>query len=162
MVMNEGTWITTPTGPSRPRRRSLARTMALVAVIAADLAALRACLPMIPNPGLVLMVLVLEVGLFRVSSRRGEARAFWIGFEVSGWVYVLICSIFARTAWRLARSLFERMLLGRPVVFQPEVIQYLLFAGVLQFSIALALSMIIGLIARSLWRHTRPSIQPAA
>ena len=58
--------------------------MAVIAFIAADLAALRAILPRIPNPGIVVMILVLEVGLFRMVSRRGAARTFWFGFEIAG------------------------------------------------------------------------------
>jgi hypothetical protein len=81
----------------RPRRCSLGWAMAVVAVIATDLAALRATLPRIPNFGLVVMILVLEVGLFGQASRQGAARAFWIGFEVAGWAYVVTCSVFAWT-----------------------------------------------------------------
>jgi hypothetical protein len=156
-VANEGTRMTTST--ATPRRRSLAWTMALVAVIAADLAAFRAYLPIIPNPGLVLMIVVLEFGLFRVASRRGEDRAFWIGFEAAGWLYVLMCSIFARTAWRLARTLFERILLGRPVGGPAEMNQFLLFAGGLQLVIALAIALGCGLLTRAWWR-SRAGVAP--
>ena len=150
--------MTTPSGTSRPRRRSLAWMMAVVAIVAADLAALRATLPIIPNPGLVVMVLVLEVGLFRWASRQGEARAFWVGFEASGWLCVLVSSVFALTLWRSARSLFERHLLGKPIAAPPERNQFLLFAGGLQFAIALAVALTVGLIARSAWRRIRPEI----
>jgi hypothetical protein len=86
--------------------------MAVIMIIAAHLAAMRAIFPRMPNPGLVIMVLVLEVGLFRMVSQRGSARAFWAGFEVAGWVYVITAEIFAWTAWRLARFLFEGYVLS--------------------------------------------------
>ncbi len=123
--------------------------MALVAVVAADLAALRAYFPAIPNPGLAVMVLVLEVVLFRGASRQRKARAFWIGFEVSGWLYVIVGSIFSRTVWRLTRSLFERSLLGKPIGVPSEMNPFLVFAGSLQFAIALGLALTIGLLARA-------------
>jgi hypothetical protein len=112
-----------PSESIRSRRPSLAWAMALVAVAAADLAVLRAALPItlpidpganpslppkfwrehlptLPDLGLVLTVLVLEAGLFRLFSRRGPERAFWLGFEVAGWAYVITCLTFARVAWR--------------------------------------------------------------
>jgi hypothetical protein len=155
---NEGARMTTSSGAGRPHGRSLGWTMAVIAIIAVDLAVLRAYFPAIPNPGLVLTVVVLEVGLFRGASRRGEARAFWVGFEVSGWLYVLICSIFVRTAWRLSRALFERIFLGgRPILFPDVMNRAILFAGVLQLVISLTMALAFGLLARSAWRRTRPT-----
>ena len=131
--------------------------MAVVATVAADLAALRETLPNLPNPGLVVMILVLEVGLFRCASRRGEAGAFWVGFQISGWLYVLAASTFAQAAWRLARDLFERHLLGRrPIGAQSEWYQFLLFAGGLQFAIGLAVALTFGLLGRAAWRRACP------
>ena len=72
-------------------------------------------LPTLPDLGLVLMVLVLEAGLFRLFSRRGPERAFWLGFEVAGWAYVITCLAFAPVAWRLVYSPFEGYVLGRPM-----------------------------------------------
>src|SRR3954470_19631037 len=100
--------------------------MAVIAVIAADLAALRAIVPRIPNPGLVVMILVLEFGLFRMASRRGAARGLWIGFEVAGWTYVVTGEVCARTAWLLARSLFEGCVLGRPIGSPSEMYGFIL------------------------------------
>jgi hypothetical protein len=130
--------------------------MAVIAIIAVDLAALRSTLPMIPNPGLVVMVLVLEVGLFRAASRRAEARAFWVGFEASGWLYVLASSAYARALWRTSRSLFERMILGRPIGTPSEMNRALLFAGVLQLAFGLAIALTIGLLCRTTWGRIRP------
>jgi hypothetical protein len=112
-----------------PRRHSLVWAMAMIAVIAADLAALRAILPRIPNPGLVIMVLILEVGLFRMVSQRGAARSFWLGFEVAGWAYVITSAVFAWTAWRMARFLFEGFVLRRPIGLPFEMHQFIIFAA---------------------------------
>lgn len=140
-----------PSGSIGPRRPSLAWAMAVIALIAADLAALRATFPRIPNLGLVIMILVLEVGLFRMVSRRGAARAFWLGFEVAGWTYVITCEFFSRTAWRLARSLFEGYLLRRPIGLPSEMNQFIYFAGGLQLLISLAIALLVGILARSAW-----------
>ena len=132
----------------RPRRHSLAWTMAAVAVIAADLAALRPALPMdfsafhprfvhltptFPNFGLVVMVLVLEIGLFRAITHRGSTRAFLLGFEAGGWAYVLTCSVFARRIWLLTRALFEEYLLGSQIELQSEMERFVLFAFAVSF-----------------------------
>jgi len=125
--------------------------MAVIAFIAADLAALRAILPRIPNPGIVIMILVLEVGLFRMVSRRGVARTFWFGFEVAGWAYVIACEVFAWTAWHLARLLFQGYVLERPIGLPFEMNQFVLFAGSLQLLISLAIALIVGILTRSAW-----------
>jgi hypothetical protein len=125
--------------------------MAVIACIAADLAALRAILPRIPNPGLVIMILVLEVGFFRMTSRRGAARTFWLGFELAGWAYVVTCEVFSWTAWRMARSVFEVYVLGRPIVSPFEMQRFILFAGAVQLLIALNLALATGTLARWLW-----------
>ena len=122
--------------------------MAVIALIAADFAALRAILPRIPNPGLVIMILVLEVGLFRLASQRGSARRFWLGFEIAGWTYVITCEVFAWTAWRLARFLFEGYVLRRPIGPPFEMHRFILFAGGLQLVISLAFALIIGVLTR--------------
>jgi hypothetical protein len=83
----------------RPRRHSLATSMVVVALAAADLAALRPAFPLeisifwtsypwsimrevlpprFPNLGLALVVLLLEAGLFRMASKRGVERSFWL------------------------------------------------------------------------------------
>ena len=94
------------------------------------------------------MILVLEVGLFRLASQRGAARRFWLGFEVAGWTYVITCEVFAWTAWRLARSLFEGYVLRRPIGPPFEMQRFIFFAGGLQLVISLALALIIGMLTR--------------
>jgi hypothetical protein len=125
--------------------------MAVIAFIAADFAALRATFPRMPNPGLVIMILILEVGLFRMASQRGAVRTFWLGFELAGWAYVLTAEVFAWTAWRLARSLFEGYVLRRPIDLRFETERFILFAGGLQLLVALAVALIVGILTRSAW-----------
>jgi hypothetical protein len=127
--------------------------MTVIVFIAANLAALRVTFPRLPNFGLVIMILVLEGGLFRLASARGAPRAFWLGFEVAGWAYVLTCSVFAWTAWRLSRSVFEGYVIGKPISLPFEMNQFLVFAGVFQLIISLAIALSIGLRARSIWRR---------
>jgi hypothetical protein len=129
--------------------------MVVTAFVAADLAALRATLPRIPNPGLVIMVLVLEVGLFRMVSQRGAARTFWLGFEVAGWTYVVACSVFAWTAWRLARSLFEGYVFGRPIGPPFEMSRFILFAGGLQLLASFAIALTVGILTRWIWKRAK-------
>jgi hypothetical protein len=152
----------------RPRRHSLAWALAAVAFIAVDLAAMRPALPMdfgvfhplfvrriptFPNLGLVVMILVLEIGFFRVISRRGPERAFWLGFEVGGWAYVLTCLVFARTTWLLTRSLFEGYALGRQIGRPFEMERFVLFAFSVHLLVSLAIGLFIGILARSAWRR---------
>jgi hypothetical protein len=42
----------------------------------------------IPNPGLVLAVLALEVSLLWAAAQRGGPLAFWLGFQSLGWSYL--------------------------------------------------------------------------
>jgi hypothetical protein len=133
-------------------RISIARLMIIVAIVAADLAALLATLPAIPNPGLALMVVILEVGLLVAVARRGAARRFWVGFEAFGWSYVLACFFFNRTAWRLARGLFEGYVLGAKVGTPGEMWQFILFSGCLQLVLSLVVALAGGLLCRRLMR----------
>ena len=126
--------------------------MAVIAVVAANLAALRAILPRIPNPGLVIMVLVLDVGIFRMASQRGAARTFWLGFEVAGWGYVITIEVLGETAWRMARSLFEGYVLRRPIGLPFEMNRFMLFASSLQLLISLAIALIVGILTRWAWK----------
>jgi hypothetical protein len=150
----------------RRRRPSLAWGMAMVAFIAADLAALRPALPMdfspfhprfvrqnptFPNFGLAVMVLVLEVGLSWLVSSRGAKWAFWLGFEVGGWAYVITCLIFAPRTWLLTRSLFEGYILGRQVGLPFEMERFVLFAFGFHLLVSLFLALFAGLLLRSAW-----------
>jgi hypothetical protein len=134
--------------------------MAIVAIIALDFAAVRATFPRVPNFGLVVMILVLEGGLFRLASRQGAARAFCLAFEVAGWAYVITCSVFSLTFWRLSRSVFEGQVLKKPISRPFEMNQFLLFAGVLQLLISLTSALFIALITRSVWRRRGMSSGP--
>jgi hypothetical protein len=160
----------------RFRRRSLVWTMALIAIIAVDLAALRPAFPLeisifwtsypwsvmrdreflppkFPNLGLVMTILALEIGLFRMaSSQRGE-RMFWLGFEVAGWACVLICSVFAQTIWWQTRSSFEGYLLGRQIGRPLDMGRFVLFVGGLHLVISLSTAFFVGILACSAWRR---------
>jgi hypothetical protein len=157
----------------RPRRHSIAWTMVAVAVIAADLAALRPALPMdlspfhprfvpliptFPNFGLVVMVLVLEIGLFCAITHRGSTRAFLLGFEVGGWAYVLTCSVFARRTWLLTRALFEEYVLGSQIGLQSEMERFVLFAFAVHFLAAIAIALFVGFLVRAAWCHRWSSL----
>jgi hypothetical protein len=144
--------------------------MAVIAVVAIDLAAVRRVLPVGLSPlmldalraklapdfrnlGLGVMIVVLEFGLFRLASRRGTARAFWLGFEVAGWAYVIACMVFAGTAWSFACTLYEEYVLGRQISFLSGLGQFVLFACCLHLMIALAIAVSFGILAHSAWRH---------
>ena len=148
--------------------------MIVIAVIAADLAAIRPAFPLqisifwtsypwsilrenlppnFPNFGLVAMILLLEMGLFRAASRRGVERAFWLGFEVSGWACVVTSSAFARPIWRQARSIFEGDFIGRQISRPLDMGRFVLFAGGLHLLATLSIAMLGGLLARSVWRR---------
>src|SRR4051794_22294523 len=160
----------------RNRRHSLAWALALVAVIAADLAALRPFFPLeisifwtsypwsalrereflpprFPNLGLAIMVLVLEIGLFRTASRQAGERMFWLGFEVAGWACVITCSAFAQTIWWQARSMFEGYLLGREIGRPLDMGRFVLFVGGLHLSISFAVALLVGILGRSAYRR---------
>ena len=149
--------------------------LALVAVIAVDLAALRLALPMdfgpfhprfvsqtptFPNCGLVVMVLVLEVGLFRAASRSGRERVFWLGFEAGGWVYVIAGLAFAQPTWLLTRSIFEGCLLRRQMSGSSEMEGFVLFAFSLHLLAALAVAFVTGFFARSVG-SSHPVVPPS-
>ncbi len=134
-------------------RGSLASLMAAVAIIAADLAALNATLPMIPNPGLVVLVVVLEVGLFRVARRRGPERAFWVGFEVAGWAWVVPNAVWQLAVWRLFRPLYEANVLGGPITGPGQVWRVVAVAGALHLALGLGVALAGGRIARAVAAH---------
>jgi hypothetical protein len=152
------------------RRRSLTWAMALIAIIAADFGALRPFFPLqisifwtsypwsvlrerdflppnFPNLGLAVMILVLEIGLFRMVSRRGGEQTFWLGFEIAGWACVITCSVFARTIWWQARSLFEAYLLGRQIGRPLDMGRFVLFTAGLHLSISLTVALFVGVAA---------------
>src|SRR5947209_3314086 len=76
---------------------SLARTMAIVAVLAVDCALLSTfSTGSTFYPEMLLFVPVLQVGLFRMVPRQGRVKPYWVGFELFGWAAVL--------AWYLGLS----------------------------------------------------------
>jgi len=99
------------------------------------------------------MILVLEIGLFRMASRQGGERMFWLGFGVAGWACVITCSVFAQTIWWQARSLFEGYLLGREIGRPLDIGRFVLFVGGLHLSISLAIALLVGILARSACRR---------
>ncbi len=125
--------------------------MFLVAILAADFAALSQAFPRIPNPGLVLMVLILEVGLFHAISRRGPARFFWIGFESVGWVYVLTCFAFDVPLWRFTHDHFKTYFQTSPIFSSADRWLFILYASVVQFVLALTGAIIGGFLGRA-WK----------
>jgi len=129
-------------------RAPISGLMIAVAMIAADIAALRATLPAIPNPGLVVMIVVLEVGLPFTVVRRGTRRAFWLGFEVFGWAYLLACLTLDRPIWRMLRAAYETYVLGATLGGQGERWRFIGLAGGLQSLSALAAALVGGLLAR--------------
>jgi hypothetical protein len=66
---------------------SLGRTMAIVAVLAVDCALRSSGCTFYPE--IVLFVPVLQIGLFRVVTRQGRLRRYWVRFELFGWAAVL-------------------------------------------------------------------------
>jgi hypothetical protein len=73
---------------------SLARTMAIVAVLAIDCALLSTGRAFYPE--ILLFVPILQIALFRMVPRQGRLRPYWVGFELFGWAAVL--------AWYLGLS----------------------------------------------------------
>src|SRR5215217_8023954 len=67
-------------------RTTIRRFLLAVALIAADLAYIRGSI----NVNLLVAVPVLQFCLFRVVSSCGSIRPFWVGFEASGWAWVII------------------------------------------------------------------------
>ena len=90
---------------------------------------------------------------FRVASQRGATRTFWLGFEVAGWAYVITSAVFALTAWRMARFLFEGFVLGRPIGLPFEMYRFIVFAGSLQLLVSLAIALFVGNLARTSWHR---------
>jgi hypothetical protein len=135
-----------------PTQISIARLMAIVAIVAADLAAAAAILPAIPNPGAVVMLLVLEVGLFFWGRPGKPTRPFWIGFGAFGWSYVLACLSFDHAIWRLLRPLLETYILGAKPSTPNELWLCILYAGCLQLGLSLAVAVSGGLMVSEIAR----------
>jgi hypothetical protein len=129
---------------------SIARLMAIVAIVAGDIAAAAAILPRIPNPGVVAMLLFLEVGLFYWVRPGTPTRPFWIGFAAFGWSYVLACLAFDRAIWRLLRPFVETHILGAKPGTPNELWLCILYAGCLQLGLSVAVAVLGGLMANQI------------
>lgn len=70
----------------KPPRFSVAKLMAVVSLVAVNLAAARALISydLFLLTGIALPLLTLQVGLHRVICRRGRVRPFWAGFIACG------------------------------------------------------------------------------
>lgn len=132
-------------------RRSIASVMLVVGFVAVDLAALRSTLPRVPNPGLTLMVVVLQAGLIRAIGRRGPSKVFWVGFEAGGWSVVLGGFLGSRWLWLAHQAIYRRMVLGgRPIDRPTEMIGVIAWAAVAEFGSALAIATLAGVACRSI------------
>jgi hypothetical protein len=82
----------------KQRQFSIALIMPIVAIIAADCALLTVDLggSLIMLPSLV----ILQVGLVLMLSKRGCSRLFWIGFELSGWLMTIVAYLNSRALER--------------------------------------------------------------
>ena len=135
---------------------SLVQSMALVALIGADLAALRAGGKTLPNPGLALMVVALELMLIRAIAHREKIRAEWIGFQVAGWAYVLVHWAFARSIWRWSGRFYLWAILDSPVFNTPrERWDYLLFTSCVHLVFATSFAFVGAVVARRVGGETR-------
>jgi hypothetical protein len=72
------------------RRITIARLMLAVSLCAVGMAALHAASDLWASIMLGLTLLVLGVSILGWLQRRGPARAFWQGFAVFGWGYVMV------------------------------------------------------------------------
>lgn len=74
-------------------RFSIAEVLALIAILAVALAALRSPSYLWANVTFSLALVALVVALVNVVYGRGAGRAYWVGFSLSGWIYLAICSV---------------------------------------------------------------------
>jgi hypothetical protein len=76
-------------------RMTTRRVMIAVAIIAIDLAYLQGRIDI----NFLVAVPVLQVGLFRVVSSRGALSRFWLGFELFGWIGVIVFQLGVGPLW---------------------------------------------------------------
>jgi hypothetical protein len=74
----------------RRARASIAMLLAYVALVAVGLAALRVSSRLWANVGFSLAVTSLVAAIAGVIYRRGAGRAFWVGFALFGWSYLIM------------------------------------------------------------------------
>jgi hypothetical protein len=128
----------------------LSTLMLALAMIAVDCAALRLTLPLIPNPGLTVILLVLQIGVFATIRSTGSDRAWWLGFEAVGWAYLLICFPVQALSWGLPRFFFERII-GRTIASPTDTLLVIGFAGLVHLVVGLGLCLAGARFAQSRW-----------
>jgi hypothetical protein len=90
-------------------RFSLARLLAAVLLIAAALAMLIHATPLWADLCSILVVLLFLIAVVAVPYRRGAAQAFWLGFAILGWGYLLIDKTSLLDADVIASAWLERL-----------------------------------------------------
>lgn len=135
-------------------RVQIGRLMVVVALLAVDLAALRATLPALPNPGLVVMVGILQALLVLP----GAGRPGRLGFQAAGWAWVVAGFAAGRPAWMLTRAAFEMGILGERIARPAEMNQLLLFATAFHLALALVVASLGAWLAR--WLVARSGRSP--
>src|SRR4051794_36337733 len=75
--------------PARPRV-SIAAMLSIVVVVALGLAAIRSASPAWAGALTSLTFFLLIVSWLGIAFRRGDDRAFWVGFALLGWSYILL------------------------------------------------------------------------
>ena len=90
--------------------------------------------------------------------RRGARRAFWLGFEAFGWLYVPVAFLLDEILFRLALEAYKTLFVGSTTTFDAFETGIALGIAVLQLVASLVVATVGGKWARS-W-YTR-YIQPA-
>src|SRR5262245_24442865 len=105
-----------------PLRFSLAALVGVILLVSVYLAALRQSSTWGAELALTLAIGVLAAGLWWGLFRPGADRWFWIGFQLAGWVYLLVAFSGSSQAQlgsqlittHLVTSLHERMPIANP------------------------------------------------
>jgi hypothetical protein len=111
----------------------------------------------------LLTVIIVEVGLFRATSRDGAVRRWWIGFVVGAPAYVVVDAVFHYEI-RYAFIDFCHLALVKPILLAllvaiplPQPLFFGHLTGILQVLAAILLGVICGGLTRRLAgrRHRR-------
>jgi hypothetical protein len=87
----------------KPVRIPIAAVMALIAVIALELAALRLATEAWVDVTRHLTIATLATATYLARYRRGEEGAWWFGFALSGWAYFAL-ALDAMARWNSVRD----------------------------------------------------------